>query len=127
MSIPCDMIRDLADKCESGEASAETRAAVESHLEGCESCRRYYESRRAAVISAPHLRVEAGGADEALIAESLRNSRDRSFRAAVRRYQRLQKRRKQKVNGFSMQSAAPLPGSCILHLIFLFINHDIGG
>ncbi len=72
MSIPCDMIRDLADKCESGEASAETRAAVESHLEGCESCRRYYESRRAAVISAPHLRVEAGGADEALIAESLR-------------------------------------------------------
>ena len=43
MNEPCELIRDLMPLCHDGEASAQSRAAVEAHVRECEDCRAAWE------------------------------------------------------------------------------------
>jgi hypothetical protein len=44
MKYPCDLIRDLLPLYLDGVCSAESKKAVESHLEVCPACRAYYQT-----------------------------------------------------------------------------------
>ena len=70
MNMTCNIVRDLAQLYESGKASQDTEKAVNKHLDGCVSCRRYYNKRHE--IRKPNFRLETCGAEEELIARNLR-------------------------------------------------------
>ena len=70
MMATCDIIRDMADVYYSGKSSDDTRQAVETHLESCESCREYFQ--RIQESKKPYLRVITSGADTELVEKNLK-------------------------------------------------------
>ena len=51
--ITCDLIRDLIPLYADNAVSEDSRALVEEHLSGCESCRKALENCRKTVRLAP--------------------------------------------------------------------------
>lgn len=72
MNYPCEMIKDLLPLFEDEVCSAESRRAVEEHLQGCEECRRYAaDLRQNHTLAAP----AAPDEEDSQMAASLRRVR----------------------------------------------------